>query len=114
MVKLSTLLSINICVCIFFLVDKSQGTELAQNELHYGMNTQDRNLVHAFVEETSSARNKRSPQFQQRLLVLGLSRPFCSLFGSNGCYPTNVQTLCAAGYRYDYVTRRCRQIQNAK
>ncbi|KAF8776769.1 hypothetical protein HNY73_013715 [Argiope bruennichi] len=64
---------------------------------------------------------KRSPQWHQSLLVQGLSRPFCNLFGGNtGCTPnpaSNVQsnpTQCAIGYRYDYATQRCRQIQYGK
>ncbi|GBN60960.1 hypothetical protein AVEN_150161-1 [Araneus ventricosus] len=66
-------------------------------------------------------RVKRSPQWHQSLLVQGLSRPFCNLFGGNtGCTPnptSNVQsnpTQCAVGYRYDYSTQRCRQIQYGK
>ncbi|GIY49188.1 uncharacterized protein CEXT_37871 [Caerostris extrusa] len=75
-------------------------------------------LVNNFV----SKRFKRSPQWRQSLLVQGLSQPFCTLFGGNtGCsqLPTpNVQTTptqqCAIGFRYDYTSQRCRQMQNGK
>lgn len=112
MVQISSALLIIKIIIIFLFVNGIQLTEQPQNELSNGTKSHEQNLLYARAREIP--RHRRSPQFQQSFIVQGLSRPFCSLFGSNRCSPINAQNQCAAGYRYDYVTRRCRQLFNAK
>ncbi|CAL1291709.1 unnamed protein product [Larinioides sclopetarius] len=102
----------------------SDSMSTASDELHNrnsdpSLSDSSRNYVlKHLLRNFFSRRVKRSPQWHQSLLVQGLSRPFCNLFGGNtGCTinpSSNVQSnsaQCAVGYRYDYSTQRCRQIQ---
>lgn len=115
MVQLSSAFLIIKSIIIFLFVHGIQLIEQPQNELSYETKSHEQNLFYSLARTIpKQTRHRRSPQFQQSLIVQGISRPFCSLFGSDRCSSINVQNQCAAGYRYDYVTRHCRQLFNAK
>lgn len=115
MVQLSSTLLIYKIIIVFLFVHVVEVIEQPQTELRHRTKSHEQNLLYAQASKIPrQTRYRRSPQFQQSFIVQGLSRPFCSLFGSNRCSPINVENQCAAGYRYDYVTRRCRRLFNAK